>query len=250
MADFSDVLHFAQTHRPCGRLTPAVRPEPTGGYLLTLACGCGAVLDRAVTADEAAHVPFAGPATAPPPAAHAAPGAAPTTRSRPAQPRPAPSPELERAMQEALAAEEAAVAAVAPVEREPARTAPSQALEDVLREALAAEGQASAAPPSRPSSPAAPPPPKRSVAPLAATQVQDTVKAALLEQERLRGALTPSAARTRPRSRARGLAVAILVVMVAGGASFYVAETLEPEAPGAPPSTALSDATAPSEAPS
>jgi hypothetical protein len=153
-------------------------------------------------------------------------------------------------MQEALAAEEAAVAAVAPVEREPTRTAPSQALEDVLREALAAEGQAGAAPPSRPSSPAAPPPPKRSVAPLAAAQVQDTVKAALLEQERLRGALTPSAARTRPRSRARGLAVAILVVMVAGGASFYVAETLEPEAPGAPPSTALSDATAPSEAPS
>ena len=240
MVDFSDVMQFAQTHRPCGGVTPAVRPEPSGGYLLTLTCACGAVLDRQVTSDEAAHVPFAS-------AAPAAPPAAPAPRRRSARPRPTPSPELERAMQEALAAEEAAVATVAPApEREPPRTAPSQALEDVLREALAAEDAAAVAPaPSASSSAAAP---KRSVAPLPVANVQETVKAALREQDRLRGALAPSAAHARPRSRARWLGVALFVVIVAGGSAFYFAETLEPDAPvGAPSSLALSDAPAPSE---
>jgi hypothetical protein len=245
MVDFSDVIQFAKTHRPCGGVTPAVRPEPSGGYLLTLTCGCGAVLDRQVTADEAPHVPFASSAPAAPPTA-------PVPRPRSERPRPTPSPEIERAMQEALAAEEeAAVAAVVPApERVQPRTAPSQALEDVLREALAAEEAAAAAPPPRASSSAAAPAPKRSVAPLPVSNVEETVKAALREQERLRGALTPSAAPARPRSRARWLGVAIVVVMVAGGAAFYVAETLEPDAPvGAPSSPALSDAPAPSEAP-
>jgi hypothetical protein len=242
MADFSDVMQFAQTHRPCGGITPAVRPEPSGGYLLTLACACGAVLDRQVTADEAAHVPFASAAPAAPPAAQA-------PRRRSARPRPTPSPELERAMQEALAAEEAAVATVAPApEREPPRTAPSQALEDVLREALAAEDAAAVAPAPRASSSAAAPAPKRSVAPLPVANVQETVKAALREQDRLRGGLAPSAAHARPRSRARWLGLALLVVIVAGGSAFYFAETLEPDAPvGAPSSLALSDAPAPSE---
>jgi len=245
MIDFSDVMQFAQTHRPCGGVTPAVRPESSGGYLLTLTCGCGAVLDRRVTAEEAAHVPFASAAPAAPPSTQAA-------RSRSPRPRPTPSPELERAMQEALAAEEEAVAVVAAApEREPPRTAPRQALGDVLREALAAEDAAAAAPPPRALSSAAAPAPKRSVAPLPVPNVQETVKAALREQERLRGALTPSTVHARPRSRARWLSVAILGVMVAGGAAFYVAETLEPDAPvGAPSSTALSDAPAPSEAPS
>jgi len=243
MVDFSDVMQFAQAHHPCGGVTPAVRPEPSGGYLLTLTCACGAVLDRQVTAEEAAHVPFVS-------AAPAAPPAAPAPRRRSARPRPTPSPELERAMQEALAAEEAAVATVSPApEREPPRTAPSQALEDVLREALAAEDAAAVAPaPSASSSAAAP---KRSVAPLPVANVQETVKAALREQDRLRGALAPSAAHARPRSRARWLGVALFVVIVAGGSAFYFAETLEPDAPvGAPSSLALSDAPAPSEAPS
>ena len=242
MVDFSDVMQFAQTHRPCGGVTPAVRPEPSGGYLLTLTCACGAVLDRQVTAEEAAHVPFAR-------AAPAAPPAAPAPRRRSARPRPTPSPELECAMQEALAAEEAAVATVAPApEREPPRTAPSQALEDVLREALAAEDAAAVAPAPRASSSAAAPAPKRSVAPLPVANVQETVKAALREQDRLRGGLAPSAAHARPRSRARWLGLALLVVIVAGGSAFYFAETLEPDAPvGAPSSLALSDAPAPSE---
>jgi hypothetical protein len=243
MADFSDVIQFVRTHRPCGGVTPAVRPEPPGGYLLTLTCGCGAVLDRQVTADEAPHVPFANAAPAAPPAAQA-------PRPSSARPRPTPSPELERAMQEALAAEEKAPAAVEPPpEREPPRTALSQALEDVLREALAAEEAAAAAPPPRASASAAVPAPKRSVAPLPVANVQETVKAALREQERRRGALTPSAAHARPRSRARWLGVAILVVMVAGGAAFYVAETLEPDAPAGTPSSTAMPAAAPSEAP-
>ena len=58
MVDFSDVMRFAETHRACGSVAPAITPQPSGGYLLTLTCACGAVLDRRVTADEATHAPF------------------------------------------------------------------------------------------------------------------------------------------------------------------------------------------------
>jgi hypothetical protein len=250
MVDFSDVMQFAQTHRPCGGVTPAVRPEPSGGYLLHLACACGAIFDRRVTAHEAAHVPFGSSATAPPAAAQAAPTVARAQRSHSARPRPTPSPELERAMQEALAAEAAPADLAPPIDREPPRITSSQALEDVLREALAAEDNAAAAPLSRASSSASAPAPRRPVAPMPASHVQDTVKAALREHDRLRGALTPTAAQPRRRSRARWLGVAVLVVIVAGGAAFYVAETLEPEAPAsASSSAALSDPSPASEAP-
>lgn len=250
MADFSDVIEFAQTHGPCGGIAPAVSPEPSGGYLLHLACACGAVLDRRVTAHEAAHVPFASPATAPPTAAQAAPTAARAQRSHSARPRPTPSPELERVMQEALAAEAALADVAPPLEHEPPRITSSQAIEDVLREALAAEEKAAAAPPSRASSSASAPAPRRPVAPMPASHVQDTVKSALREHDRLRSTLTPSAAQPRGRSRARWLGVAVLVVIVAGGAAFYVAETLEPEASAsASSSVALSDPSPSSEAP-
>src|SRR2546426_10737950 len=94
MADFSDVMVFAQTHGSCGGVTPAVSPSAAGGYRLTLTCACGATLERRVNADEAVQAPFAN-------------GAAPASR-RPGPPRVTPSPELERAMQEALAAADAA----------------------------------------------------------------------------------------------------------------------------------------------
>src|SRR3989442_847265 len=86
MVDFSDVMRFAETHRACGSVAPAVTPQPSGGYLLTLTCACGAFLDRRVTADEAMHAPFlAGVPPSPPPApgARRAPAtpAAPPTRA-------------------------------------------------------------------------------------------------------------------------------------------------------------------------
>src|SRR5947209_5254015 len=150
MVDFSDVMRFAETHRACGSVAPAVTPQPSGGYLLTLTCACGAFLDRRVTADEAMHAPFlAGvPPSAPPPRPVVA---APTAPRKPDPPRLTPSPELERAMREALEAEEAAAAATpAPAARRapatPAapptdtrdRKAPSPELEEVLRRAVAA----------------------------------------------------------------------------------------------------------------
>src|SRR3989442_12785476 len=115
MVDFSDVMRFAETHRACGSVAPAITPQPSGGYLLTLTCACGAVLDRRVTADEATHAPFlAGvPPSAPPPRPIVA---APTVPRKPEPPRLTPRPELERAMREALEAEEAEAAATpAPV---------------------------------------------------------------------------------------------------------------------------------------
>src|SRR2546422_3137302 len=115
MVDFSDVMRFAETHRACGSVAPAITPQPSGGYLLTLTCACGAVFDRRVTADEATHAPFL--AGVPPSALPPRPiVAAPTVPRKPDPPRLTPSPELERAMREALEAEEAEAAATpAPV---------------------------------------------------------------------------------------------------------------------------------------
>src|SRR3989475_8391829 len=110
MVDFSDVMRFAEPPGGCAGAAPAVTPQPSGGYLLTLTCACGAFLDRRVTADEAMHAPFlAGvPPSAPPPRPVVA---APTAPRKPDPPRLTPSPELERAMREALEAEEAEAAA-------------------------------------------------------------------------------------------------------------------------------------------
>jgi hypothetical protein len=219
MVPFSDVMEFAQAHHPCGGIAPAVRSKPDGGYLLTLTCVCSAMFHRDVTPEEAAHLPSA--------------SMAPSSPRGAARPRPSSSPELERVMQEALLAEEQAAAAVAPAtERKTRRIEPSQALEDVLREALAAEEQAAepvASPPRAASAVGASS--KRSVTPLAASNVEATVRAALIEQERLRDALSPKVPDAQRRSRARWIAVALLVAMIAGGAAFYVAETFEPDAP-------------------
>jgi hypothetical protein len=237
MVPFSDVMGFAQAHRPCGGITPAVRSKPDGGYLLTLTCVCGARFHRHVTPDEAAHVPVQ--SAAPAPSRHAA------------RPRPTPSPELERATQDALAAEEQAAAEVAPApERKTRRIERSQALEDVLREALAAEDAAAAAAPQPRASSAAGTSSKRSAAPLPVSSVEETVKAALLEQERLRDTFSPGSAPARPGLRARWIGAVLLVAAIAGGAAVYVAETFEPDAPVAAPSShAAPDASASGEAP-
>ena len=228
MVPFSDVIQFAQAHRPCGGIVPGVRPESDGGYLLTLTCACGIVVHRHVTPEEAAHVPVASAAPAPP--------------RRAARPQPAPSADVECAMQ-------AADVAPAP-KRKMQRIERSQALEDVLREALAAEDAGvAAAPPVRVSSPAGVSP-KRSVAPLPVSTFEETLKAAMLEHERLQDTLSPGSAQAGPRSRARWIGVVLLLVMIAGGAAFYVAETFEPDAPRvARSSDATPDASASSEAP-
>src|SRR5207245_6818197 len=183
-------------------VAPAITPQPSGGYLLTLTCACGAVLDRRVTADEATHAPvLAGvPPSAPPPRPVVA---APTAPRKPDPPRLTPSPELERAMREALEAEEAASAATpAPAARRapatPAapptdtrdRKAPTPELEEVLRRAVAAS--AAALEPRKPASA------KRAAGPARTANVAETGRAALREQERLRGDLTEAGA---PRSR-------------------------------------------------
>src|SRR5882724_3310290 len=277
MVDFSDVMRFAETHRACGRVAPAVTPQPSGGYLLTLTCACGAVLDRWVTADEAAHAPFlaGAPPSAPPPRPI---GAAATAPRTPDRPRPTPSPELERAMREALEAEEATPE---PAPARPARRiAPSPELEAVLREALEAEEAAAVATPApaarpSPSTPATPmtdtgdrkapspeleevlrqaiaasaaeleprkaPSPKRAAGPARTANVAETVRAALREQERLRGDLTKAAAIDRPTSRSMWLGLVALVVVAGGGAALYVANAPEPESPVAATSSPSPD---------
>ena len=219
MADFSDVVVFAQTHGSCGGVTPAVSPSAAGGYLLTLTCACGATLQRRVNADEAAQAPFAnGTASAP---------------RRPDRPRVTPSPDLERAMQEALEAEEAATTTVtstprretpriAPRPDRDAVRAPSVELEDALRQAVAASD--SEAPPARPV------PPKPAAVPRM-SNVQGTVRAALREQERLRADVGAAPAPARPKSRAIWVVVAVLLVLAAVTIFFYVASELELEAP-------------------
>src|SRR2546428_10471468 len=145
MVDFSDVVRFAETHRACGGVTPAATPQPSGGYLLTLTCACAAVMDRWVTAEEAAHAPFR--TGAPPPALR-----------EPDPRRLTPSPEFERARRDRLDADPEPTPTAPAPERPTPRSAPSAALEAVLHEALEAE-EAAAAPQAPRSSPPTPAPP-------------------------------------------------------------------------------------------
>jgi hypothetical protein len=252
MVDFSDVMEFAASHRTCGGIAPAVGVQPSGGYLLTLTCACGATLDRRVSADEAARAPFLTGA----PAAEAP--------RRPEPPRVTPSPELQRAMQEALEAEEAEVPPAPVAERQAPRVAPSPELEAVLREALEAE-EAAAPTPARAPRPTAPPtdagartapsaeiedvlrkavaasdaelergtvaPPPKRAAPPPMSNVQATVRAALREQTRLRVDLAKDRPGARPTSRTRRLGLMALAMLTAAAAVFYVAQGPEPETP-------------------
>jgi hypothetical protein len=246
MADFSDVVGFAEAHRACGLITPTVTSESSGAYTLTLRCPCGATHERHVSADEAAHAPVAArvPATA--------------TARRPEPPRITPSPDLLRVMQEALEAEEALERQDAPAaevstsatrhpDRDGPRIAPSAELEAVLRAAIEAEdAAATAAPPITPSpstpSPSSPPsaptalPSKRlaRVAPLA--NVDDTVRAALRDHDRLQ-AVTDERARVAdaplapPKPRTMWLALATLVLLAAVGAAVYVIDAPDADVP-------------------
>src|SRR6266571_5156794 len=228
MVDFSDVMRFAETHRACGSVAPAVTPQPSGGYLLTLTCACGAFLDRRVTADEAMHAPFlAGvPPSAPPPRPVVA---APTAPRKPDPPRLTPSPELERAMREALEAEEAAAAATpAPA----ARRAPATPAAPPTRAVAASAAELE---PRKPASA------KRAAGPARTANVAETVRAALREQERLRDDLTKAVAPDRPRSRTMWLGLAALVVLAGTGAVLYVGNAPEPESPVAAASTPSPD---------
>ena len=235
MVDFSDVVRFAETHRRCGGVSPAVSTQPSGAYLLTLSCACGAVLDRLVTADEAKHAPFLTGAPAPVVAA--------TAPRRPDPPRLTPSPELERVMREAVEAEEAAAMPAAPPSRStppPAisekhdRTAPSPQLEAVLRQAVTASAAELET--------KKPPSPKRAPAPPRTANVRATMTAALREQERLRVDLTHAPRSRRTRTRRVWLGLAALVIVGAGaGAVVYVGSAPEEDAPV----TAASGAPAP-----
>ena len=252
MVDFSDVVRFAETHRACGGVTPAATPQPSGGYLLTLTCACAAVMDRWVTAEEAAHAPFR--TGAPPPALRepdprrltpspaferarrdtldADPEPTPTAQA-PERPTPciAPSAALEAVLHEALEAEEAAAAAQAPRSSPPTpappapnkreRTAPSPDLQEVLRQAVAA--------PATELEPKKPSPPRRAARPAPTANVAATVRAALREQERLRGALARDVDTARPKSRKMWLGLAVLVVLAGAAAGLYVANTPEAE---------------------
>ena len=138
MTEFADIAAFARQHAACGGITPNATTPVGGGYLLTLTCACGATMDRWITAEEAKDpLPIA-------------PGSE--------TPTAAPSSDLEAALQEAIAADDATagLASAAPQPQlpdspsqdsasEPA-LAPTPELEALLRDALAAEAEPEPAP--------------------------------------------------------------------------------------------------------
>jgi hypothetical protein len=233
MVDFSDVVAFAEAHRRCGQVTPAVNSEPSGAYMLTLRCGCGATHERRVSAEDAAHAPVAASADV----------AAPV--DRPAPPRVTPSPELLRAMQDALEADDEALAAQptptgsrgeheasATLERDGPRLTPSPELEAVLRAAIDAE-DAAALPTASPP----PPAPKRvAPAPPPIVGLESTVRAAVRDHDRLRGALDSNAAVTNapgtsPKPHTIWFAVAAVAVLAAVGAAVYIMDAPDADVP-------------------
>jgi hypothetical protein len=50
---FADLEEYVHDHRPHGRLTADAREPEWNGYLLTVACPCGVVFGRWVTAKDA-----------------------------------------------------------------------------------------------------------------------------------------------------------------------------------------------------
>jgi hypothetical protein len=50
VTEFADIATFARQHAGCGGITPNATTPVGGGYLLTLACTCGATMDRWITA--------------------------------------------------------------------------------------------------------------------------------------------------------------------------------------------------------
>jgi len=195
MTEFADVEQFGREHSACGGITPSAAPQPGGGFLLTLTCACGGVLERWVTTEEAKR-----PLPLPRAAARAA---------RPA----APSADLEAAIRAAVDAEEAPPATQSgraqPPEPPPLRGDPHS----LIREILAAV-------------PAAP----RTTSP-AKLNLDTTIKTALTQQSTLKR--KAAAGRTsRPRTRVVWL-VLFAVVAFGAAAVMYFAGAPDTPAPAA-----------------
>lgn len=236
---------------------PNVTTQRGGGYLLTLTCRCGAMLDRWVTPEEAKSASFTAPSApavlpTPPPAVPAVPPQRVVPPPAPATPRPparempreaspegprlTPSPELEAVLRAALEAETPAPPLSvkpklgpppreAPREtgREGPRVAPSAELEAAMRAALAAEAapQPAAAPPGK--GPARP----GRVAP-AKLDVGDTVREALRQQKLMFESGGTGVIVRRPRHTATWIIIALLSVGVALGGLRYMSGVEEP----------------------
>ena len=216
MTDFADVEQFGREHGGCGGITPSAAPQPSGGFLLTLTCTCGATFERWVTPEEAGR-----PLPLPP--RTIAPG------GRPAAPPRPPGGDLEAALRAAVEAEDATGAA--PPARAPAGppNAPAADMDAVMREALAAESKPSA-PPAGPS-PGVPrwSPPK--------LNLDTTIRTALTQQAALSaGAKRPAAA---PRTRVVWLLL-FAIVGLGAAVALYFAGTAE-----TPPATTAGSAPAP-----
>jgi len=190
MTDFADVEEFAREHSACGGITPSAAVDPAGGFQLRLTCACGAALRRFVTTEEAKR-PLPLPRTARRPAVPPAP---------PAERTLAPSPDLEAAMQELLAAEPRPAAA--PVETPPPVSGPAAA-------SLLAQ----------PSAPAAP----AKLSPDATT-----IRAALSQQTPLKRRTPGTPARPAPRTRVAWLVLFAIVAFGAVAALYFAGA---PDAP-------------------
>ena len=262
MTDFADVEQFARQHAGCGGLTPSATPQAAGGFTLRLACTCGAIFDRVVTAEEAKQpLPQIQIAPRPAPSAPSAAPAAPPSNATGPTPRPStpetpptpsprsrraasrphvePSRELEDAMRAALEAESETVErpAAAPPPKPGRKGVARQDLEALMRDALAAEEAAAAAMTSPPARPAAPPsgsgPTSRSRPPVTRLDLDLTIREALDRQRA--DAEEPREIDEPPVTRRMWLAfIAVAVVGVAGGAYWYFGESEEDDAPGTP----------------
>ena len=222
MSGFADVERFGREHAACGGLTPHAAPQPSGGYLLTLTCACGATFDRMVTIEEARQpLPL-------PPGVIAASGAG-RKSSAVARPAPAPSADLEEALRAALAAEESTTSGP---ESHP-RGAPPESprdLDAITREALKILDEAGGSGPRS----ASPPPGRTSPARL---NLDSTIRTALTQQAEMKTA--GAAAGQRPR-RVWPLVLALVALGVTAAIYFGLGFDTPPVAPASSPATAQS----------
>ena len=52
---YPELQRFLEVHRDCGEVTKEMGRPSVDGYLIHVACPCGAVLDRWVTPEDARH---------------------------------------------------------------------------------------------------------------------------------------------------------------------------------------------------
>jgi hypothetical protein len=260
MTDFADVEQFVHQHASCGGLTPSATPQPAGGFLLTLTCGCGESFDRWVTPEEAKQplpqIPLAprGAPTAAPPSAAAPTSSTPSPPSPPPtpaapppvsapppsrrggeRPRVTPSRELEDALRAALEAEPETVTRRSSPPSPPKEVPPAD-LEVLYRDALAAEEAATSAPPAAP--PAGPAGPRRERHAVTRLDLDVTIREALDRQRA--DAAEPREAPEPPVTRRVWVALLVVAVLgVAGSGAYWFLsdssdEEVETSAPSAP----------------